>query len=201
MPDNEIKKPDVYNDKKLELLHNGELYDCTDPYIVDIQGKCMTLLTIFNQLAGPLDEEVRAAFARKMFAAFGEGSHIEGAIKANWAGVFCHIGSHVYINNGLTLVDDTHIYIEDFVQLGPNVTLVTATHPLDPDLRMRGYQYNLPVTLKKNCWLGAGVIVLPGVTIGENAVIGAGSTVTRDIPAHCVAYGTPCRKIHDISFS
>jgi galactoside O-acetyltransferase len=95
-------------------------------------------------------------------------------------------------------VDDTHIYVGDYTQFGPNVTLATAAHPLDPEQRQQGYQYNKPIHIGKNCWLGAGAVVLPGVTIGDNAVIGAGSVVTKDIPANVVAVGNPCRVIRKL---
>lgn len=82
--------------------------------------------------------------------------------------------------------------------IGPNVTLASASHPIWPALRERGYQYNLPIHIGKNCWLGAGVIVVPGVTIGDNSVIGAGAVVTKDIPANVVAVGTPCKVLRPI---
>ena len=102
-----------------------------------------------------------------------------------------HFGKGVYANFNLTLVDDNHIYIGDSTLLGPNVVIATAGHPILPELREKGYQYNIPVRIGKNCWLGAGVVVLPGVTIGDNSVIGAGSIVTKDIPSNVVAYGNP----------
>ena len=106
-----------------------------------------------------------------------------------------HFGCGVYANFNLTLVDDGPIYVGDGTMFGPNITVATAQHPLAAELRRQGYQYNQPVHIGKNCWLGSGVIVLPGVTIGDNTVIGAGSVVTRDIPAGVVAVGTPCRPI------
>ena len=95
-------------------------------------------------------------------------------------------------------MDDTHIYIGDYTMIGPNVVIATAGHPLLPELREQGYQYNAPVHIGRNCWLGAGAIILPGITIGDNAVIGAGSVVTKNIPANTVAVGTPCRVIKRI---
>jgi galactoside O-acetyltransferase len=97
------------------------------------------------------------------------------------------------------MVDDTHIYVGDCTMFGPNVTVATAGHPIDPELRAKAYQYNMPVRIGKNCWLGAGVIVLPGVTIGDNTVIGAGSVVTKDIPANVVAVGNPCKVLRPIN--
>ena len=95
-------------------------------------------------------------------------------------------------------MDDTHIYIGDCTMLGPNVVIATAGHPIDPELRSQGLQYNMPVHIGKNCWLGAGVIVMPGVTIGDNTVIGAGSVVTKDIPSGVVAVGNPCRVLREV---
>ena len=95
-------------------------------------------------------------------------------------------------------MDDTHVYIGDNVMFGPNVTITAAGHPVDPDLRRQVYQYNFPVRIEENVWVGAGVIILPGVTIGKNSVIGAGSVVTKDIPANVVAMGVPCRVVREI---
>ena len=89
-------------------------------------------------------------------------------------------------------------YVGDCTMFGPNVVIATAGHPIDPELRSKGLQYNLPVQIGKNCWLGAGVIVMPGVTIGDNTVIGAGSIVTKDIPSNVVAVGNPCRVLREV---
>ena len=104
----------------------------------------------------------------------------------------------VYANYGLTCVDDTHIYIGAYTMLGPNVTIATAGHPILPELREKGLQYNMPVHIGRNCWLGAGVIIMPGITIGDNTVIGAGSIVTKDIPSNVVAVGNPCRVMREV---
>ena len=140
----------------------------------------------------------KQALLREMFAEIGEGCYIEPPLHANWGGRHTHLGSNVYANFGLTLVDDTHIYIGDCTMLGPNVILATGGHPVLPQLRERGLQFNLPIHIGRNCWLGAGVIVLPGVTIGDNSVIGAGSVVTRDVPANVVAVGNPCRVLRQV---
>jgi galactoside O-acetyltransferase len=134
-----------------------------------------------------------------MFAEIGEGCYIEPPFHANWGGRHVHFGRNVYANFGFTAVDDTHIYVGDYCQFGPNVVLATAGHPIDPDLREQGYQYNKPIRIGKNCWLGAGVIVVPGVTIGDNVVVGAGSVVTHDLPDGVVAVGNPCRVLREVS--
>ena len=96
------------------------------------------------------------------------------------------------------LYDFTHIYVGDYTMLAPNVILATAGHPMLGALRERNYQYNMPVRIGRNCWLGAGVIVLPGVTIGDNTVVGAGSVVTKDLPSNVLAVGTPARVLREI---
>lgn len=110
-----------------------------------------------------------------------------------------HWGKNVYANFHLTMVDDGDIYVGDYVMFAPNVTLATATHPIHPELRTQQAQYNLPIHIGRNVWIGAGAIVLPGVTIGENSVIGAGSVVSKDIPANVVAVGCPCKVMREIS--
>ena len=145
-----------------------------------------------------VDQTARFAKLKEMFAEVGEGTYVESPFYANFGGRHVHLGKYVYTNFGVTFVDDTHIYIGDYTMLGPNVVLATAGHPIDPDLRRRGLQYNLPVRIGSNCWLGAGVIVLPGVTIGDNTVVGAGSVVTKDLPSTVVAVGNPCRVLRPV---
>ena len=135
---------------------------------------------------------------KQMFAEIGEDCYIEPPLHANFGCKFVHFGKWVYANYNLTLVDDTHIYVGDDTMFGPNVTIATAGHPIAPELRCRGLQFNMPVRIGRNCWLGAGVIVMPGVTIGDNTVIGAGSVVTKDIPAGVVAVGNPCRILREV---
>ena len=145
-----------------------------------------------------VNQEARFAKLKEMFAEVGEGTYVESPFYANFGGRHVHLGKNVYTNFGVTFVDDTHIYVGDYTMIGPNVTIATAGHPVDPDLRRQGLQYNLPVHIGQNCWLGAGVVVLPGVTIGDNTVIGAGSVVTKDIPSGVVAVGNPCRILREV---
>ena len=179
-------------------LHSGELYYPSDKEIMDEQTKCMEMLYDYNQTR-PSETDKRTVMLKKMFAEIGEGCYIEPPLHANWGGRHCHFGKNVYVNFNLTCVDDTHIYVGDYTMIGPNVTIATAGHPICPELRQKAYQYNMPVHIGKNCWLGAGVIVLPGVTIGDNTVIGAGSVVTRDIPSGVVAVGNPCKVIRKVN--
>jgi galactoside O-acetyltransferase len=152
----------------------------------------------FN-MTRPTELDKREAMLKEMFAEIGENCYIEPPLHSNWGGHHTHFGRNVYANFNLTLVDDTHIYVGDYTMIGPNVVLATAGHPILPELREKAYQFNMPVRIGRNCWLGAGVIVLPGVTIGDNTVIGAGSVVTKDIPANVVAVGNPCRVLREIS--
>lgn len=181
-----------------ERMHTGELYLPGDPQIMAEQALCLERLYDFNATR-PLEMEKRTAMLKEMFAEIGEGCYIEPPLHSNFGGRHVHFGKNVYANFGLTLVDDTHIYVGDHTMFGPHVTVATAGHPILPELRQQGYQYNAPVHIGRNCWLGAGVIVLPGVTIGDNVVIGAGSVVTKDIPDNVVAVGNPCRVLRPVS--
>ena len=180
-----------------EKIHSGDIYQPSDPDIMLEQLAYLDLMDEYNNTPRRLQEE-RAAMLPKLFAEVGEDCYIESPYFANWGGHHVHLGKGIYANAGLKLVDDTHIYIGDYTMLGPNVVLATAGHPIDPELRSRGLQYNMPVRIGRNCWLGAGVIVMPGVTIGDNVVIGAGSIVTKDIPSNVVAVGNPCRVLRPV---
>ena len=181
-----------------EKIHAGVIYQPSDPDIMAEQLVYFDKVNIYNNLPH-VPMEPREAMLREMFAEVGEGAYVESPFSANWGGHHVHLGKNVYINFGARFVDDTHIYIGDYTMMGPNVVLATAGHPIDPDLRRMGLQYNMPVRIGKNCWLGAGVIVMPGVTIGDNTVIGAGSIVTKDIPAGVVAVGNPCRVLREVN--
>ena len=180
-----------------EKIHSGDIYWPSDESIMTEQLGYLDLMDEYNRTPRRLQKE-RGEMLKKLFAEVGENCYIESPVFATWGGHHVHLGSNVYANAGLKLVDDTHIYIGDCTMLGPNVVLATAGHPIDPELRGRGLQYNLPVRIGRNCWLGAGVIVMPGVTIGDNTVIGAGSVVTKDIPAGVVAVGNPCKVLREV---
>ena len=181
-----------------EKLHSGEIYDPNNEDIFKEQIKCLDRLYDFNATR-PTELDKRSEMLKEMLAEVGENCYIEPPFHSNWGGKHVHLGKNVYFNFNATLVDDTHIYIGDYTMLGPNVVIATAGHPILPELREKALQYNLPVHIGKNCWLGAGVIVLPGVTIGDNTVIGAGSVVTKDIPSNVVAVGNPCKVLREIS--
>ena len=180
-----------------DALHSGKPYSTVDDALVREQALCLEKLCDYNATR-PLQAEKRAELLKEMFAEIGENCYIEPPLHANWAGKFVHFGKNVYANFNLTLVDDTHIYVGDSTMIGPNVTIATAGHPILPVLREKVYQFNLPVRIGKNCWIGAGAIILPGITIGDNTVVGAGSIVTKDLPANVVAVGNPCRILREI---
>ncbi|MBQ7582981.1 MAG: sugar O-acetyltransferase [Lachnospiraceae bacterium] len=180
-----------------DKLHTGELYLPGDEDIMREQMVYQDLLFEYN-LTKPSEGEKRAELLKRMLGDCGEDVYIEAPFYANFGGHNCHFGNMVYANYHLTCVDDTHIYVEDYTMFGPNVIIATAGHPILPELREKVYQYNMPVHIGRNCWIGAGAIIMPGVTIGDNTVIGAGSVVTKDIPDNVVAVGNPCRVMREI---
>lgn len=183
---------------EFDFLHSGEVYTCDNDELAREQLLCLDRLYDFN-MTRPSEQDKREAMLKEMFSEIGEGCYIEPPFHANWGGRHVHFGNFVYANFNLTLVDDTHIYVGDYTMFAPGVIVATAAHPILPELRERVCQYNMPVRIGRNCWIGAGAIIMPGVTIGDNTVIGAGSLVTRDIPANVVAYGSPCCVKREIS--
>lgn len=182
---------------KLDILHAGELYLPNGDKLMEEQLKCLDRLYDFN-MTRPTELKKREQMLREMLAEVGENCYIEPPFHSNWGGRHVHFGKNVYANFNLTMVDDTHIYVGDYTMFGPNVTVAAAGHPILPELREQAYQYNEPVRIGKNCWIGAGAVIVPGVEIGDNTVIGAGAVVTRNIPANVVAAGNPCRVLREI---
>ncbi len=181
-----------------EKMHNGMLYnDQVDGVLLSEQRACLEKLYDFNATR-PSEQDKRQALLRDMFAEIGDGCYIEPPLHSNWGGRHVHFGDNIYANFNLTLVDDTHIYVGSKTMFGPNVTIATAGHPIDPELRATPMQFNMPVRIGENCWIGAGAVILPGVSIGDNTVIGAGSIVTKDIPSGVVAVGNPCRVLREV---
>lgn len=181
-----------------DCIHSGNIYNPYDEELFSNQLNCLDALFEYNSIK-PSEQEQKTALLKKMFAEIGRNCYIETPFHANFGGKNVHFGDNIYANFNLTLVDDTHIYVGDNTMFGPNVVIATAAHPICPELREIQLQYNLPVHIGKNCWLGAGVIVLPGITIGDNSVIGAGSIVTKDIPCNVVAAGNPCKVLRNIN--
>ena len=181
-----------------DRMFTGDLYLPNDAAITEEQNTCLELLYTFNQTR-PSEQEKRNQLLKQMFAEIGENCYIEPPFHANFGGKHVHFGKNVYANFNLPMVDDGHIYVGDYTMFAPGVIVATAGHPILPELRETVYQYNMPVHIGKNCWIGAGAIILPGVTIGDQVVVGAGSVVTKDLPSNVVAVGNPCRVVREVN--
>ncbi|ONK14175.1 sugar O-acetyltransferase [Streptomyces sp. MP131-18] len=160
-----------------------------------IRGK--ELADAYNRTA-PRDRTGRADILRELFGALGERVWVEPPLHVAY-GNYTHLGDDVYVNFGLTLVDDTDVFIGDRVMFAPHVTITTTGHPVHPELRTDGSQFSAPVHIGDDVWIGTGAIILPGVTIGRGSVIGAGSIVTANVPPMTVAAGTPARVLRTIT--
>lgn len=169
---------------------SGQLYSHQDDEIGAAFQACAKRLEELNAIS-PLDWDSRERVFRQILHAKGS-FHIEPGFICVF-GSNITIGNNFYANYNVQLLDPNKIEIGDDVLLAPNVILSTAGHPVDPALRKQGLEFAKPIKIGNNVWIGAGAIVLPGVTIGDNSVIGAGAVVTRDIPANCVAVGVPAR--------
>lgn len=146
----------------------------------------------------PMDTARRDALLDQLLGSHGTSLWIEAPIHFAY-GSNTHIGNHVYANFNLTIVDDGECRIGNYVMFAPNVVISTTGHPIYPPMRDKGAQFSLPVVIKDHVWIGSNVTIMPGVTIGENSVIGAGSVVTRNIPDNVVACGVPCRVLREIT--
>ena len=179
-----------------ERMKSNKLYYCIDEKLMKEQLECLDLLYDFN-MTRPSEQIRRREILKELLADIGKNCYIEPPLHANW-GRNTHLGNNVNAKYKLTLVDDTDIDIEGNIMIGPNVIIDTGTHPINPDLRKKQAQYNVAVVIEENVWIGGGSIILPGVRIGKNSVIGAGSVVTKDIPENVVAVGNPCRVMREI---
>ena len=146
----------------------------------------------------PMDVERKDELLTRLLGSRGKSIWMEAPIHFAY-GSNTHMGDHVYANFNLTVVDDGECHIGNYVMFAPNVVISTTGHPLHPSFRDKGAQFSLPVVIKDHVWIGSNVTIMPGVTIGENSVIGAGSVVTKDIPDNVVACGVPCRVMREIN--
>ena len=174
-----------------ERMLAGDLYIADDPELAAESVRARRLCAAFN--AGDGDR----AILDELLAGFGEGSEIRPPFLCDY-GWQIRIGARTFVNFGLVALDVAAITIGDDVQIGPNVQLLTPTHPTDADLRRAKWEAAEPITIGDNAWLGGGAIVLPGVTVGEDTVVGAGAVVTRDLPAGVVAVGSPARVVRTL---
>lgn len=171
-----------------EKIDNGLIWN-DSAEILEAQRIAKELLYDFNN-SRPSEDKKRLEIMNQLFGYCGDNVWINQPM-IRCRGKTISIGHDCYFNSGTTFVDDAKINIGNYVMFGPNVTISTTGHPLSPEHRLDG-MYSFPITIKDNVWIGAGAIILAGVTIGENTVIGAGSVVTKDIPANVVAFGSPC---------
>jgi maltose O-acetyltransferase len=174
----------------------GELYLATDPQLVAEDQRAQELLFRFN-MTSPNDGGERRALLIELFASFGPRAVLKPSFRCDY-GSNISIGEDTFINYDCVFLDCNRITIGREVQIAPRVQIYTATHPLDSATRRSMLEFALPVEIKDGAWLGGGVIVCPGVTIGENTVVGAGSVVTRDLPPGVLAVGNPCRVLRSL---
>lgn len=175
----------------------GLPYCYDDPELLGDQHIFQEKMMEYN-LASATETEKKQALLKEVFAEIGTGCTVEPPLNANWGCRHVHIGNGTYVNSNVTFVDDEHVYIGDDCLIAPNVVFCTSGHPILPELRKKHYVYNLPIHVGNNVWIGSGAQIMPGVSIGDNSVIGAGSVVTNDIPANVVAFGVPCRVQREI---
>jgi maltose O-acetyltransferase len=172
----------------------GQEYMANDPDLIADGRRAAELTARFN--AEP-DSARRREVMGELLGSFGPNSTIRPEFRCDY-GYNVHIGANVFVNWGSVFLDVGRITLGDFVQLGPNVQLLTATHPLDAGRRREGWEGVEPITIGDDVWLGGGVIVLPGVTIGARTVVGAGAVVTRGLPEGVLAVGNPARVIREL---
>ena len=193
-----ISKEKIEQFRKMQ--NSGELYNCMDEDFINYQHELVQKIYEYN-LAPETPDGIkkREEILKSALGTYGENLYIIPPIYANCGLSNVHVGKNVVINFNCNFVDDGEIFIGDDTMIGPNCSIVTATHPISPRLRQAQYQYNKPVKIGKNVWLGANVTVLPGVTIGDNSIVGAGSVVTKDIEPNCIVVGNPAKVIRKIT--
>lgn len=179
-----------------ERMLAGDLYLPADPELAQASLHARRLQDRFNRTRTDQNAERRHILA-KLLGSFGAESEIRPPFFCDY-GFQIHIGARTFVNFGLVALDAATITIGDDVQIGPNVQLLTPTHPLEPELRRAKWEAAAPITIGSNVWIGGGAIVLPGVTIGDDAVVGAGAVVTRDVAPGVVVAGNPARVIRTL---
>jgi Acetyltransferase (isoleucine patch superfamily) len=193
-----------YDKAKVEAFKkktlSGEIYDSVDDDWIAYQHKIVQRIYEFNKTPETLDGlQKREAILREALGTYGEGLYIIPPINANCGLTNVHVGKNVVINFNFNFVDDGEIFLGDNCMIGPAVTIATAVHPIFPTLRRYVLQHNKPVRIGNDVWIGAGAIILPGVTIGDNSIIGAGSVVTKDVDSDTIVVGNPARVLRKIT--
>ena len=179
-----------------ERMLRGELYIADDPELEADAARCVELLTAFNA-TGARDDDDRRRLLAELLGGIGPDAVIRPPLQMDY-GYRTTIGARTFINVNAVILDVGEVRIGEDCQIGPNVQILTPTHPLDPEQRRNRWEGARPITIEDNVWLGGGVIVLPGVTIGRDAVVGAGAVVTRDVPRRTVVVGNPARVIRTL---
>lgn len=182
------------NEKEKMIL--GELYYANNEELIKERKKAKDLCYKYNNLK-PSQEKERKKVLKKLLGNTKENFLIEQPFICDY-GYNIEIGENFYSNHNLIILDGNKVKFGDNVFIAPNCSFYTAGHPLDVETRNRGLEYAKPIEVGNNVWIGGNVAVLPGVKIGDNVVIGAGSIVTKDIPSNVVAYGNPCRPVKHI---
>lgn len=179
-----------------ERMLSGELYIADDPELAAERLRAARLTDQFNT-SDPADPATRRAILRELLGFLGAGAEICPPLRCDY-GYQIRIGARTFVNYGAVLLDVAAITIGEDVQVGPNVLLLTATHPVEAAARRAKLEFAKPITIGDNVWLGGGAIILPGVSIGENTVVGAGAVVAKDFPANVVAVGNPARVLRSL---
>jgi maltose O-acetyltransferase len=180
----------------LERMQAGDLYQADDPAIGELTAAAHERMAGYNASA-PGDREARRRLLEELVGEVGEGTELRPPVYVDY-GTNIVVGARTFANFGLVALDVAAITIGDDVQIGPNVQLLTPTHPVEPGPRRDKWEAAKPIRIGNNVWLGGGAIVLPGVTIGDNTVVGAGAIVTKDLPADVIAVGNPAKVIGTI---
>lgn len=178
-------------------MRTGRLYVDDGEGLEEERQRCQELLHDYNH-SRPTETGRRRELLEELFGSVGEGVWIEPPLRLAY-GSNVHVGERFYANFNLVIVDDVEVYIGDRVMIAPNVTITPTGHPVDPELRAPGTQFSVPVRVGNDVWIGANAVLLPGVTIGDGSVIGAGAVVTKDVPERVVAVGNPCRVLRPIT--
>lgn len=179
-----------------ERMLAGDLYIADDPTMA-AQHRRAVRLTAEYQTAYAQDADAARPILSELLGELAEGAHVRPPLSVDY-GTYIRVGRGTFINSNLTALDVAPITIGEDCQIGPNVQLLTPTHPLEPQLRRDKLEAAQPITIRDNVWIGGGAIILPGITVGENSVIGAGAVVTRDVPPNVVAAGNPARVVREL---
>jgi maltose O-acetyltransferase len=177
-----------------EKMLTGELYRASDPQLADERRHCESLLRVFNE---ETDEGARSALLAQLLGRAGAGAEVVPPFRCDY-GYNISLGTGAFVNYGAIVLDVAPVTLGDHVLVASGVQILTADHPRDPELRRSGLECGSPIAIEENAWIGGGAILCPGVTVGKDSIIGAGSVVTRDVPAGTVAAGNPCRVIREL---